>query len=176
MNALTLIAIVAAGAWILTRDKRIKEPVVTEGEQIPPLSLEIVYNENANRNPAGGWVFNLPGTAYVTNNTDKELTVNIRCKFPDMVLTQHGSRVPQKVDEKNNAFNGTLVKEGEYVIPAGGTIEIPFYVSINMRGSRGTYMYSNVNGDYTYDFYFNYTIGDYEYSELVTTTAPEKEQ
>lgn len=30
MNALTLIAIVAAGAWILTRDKSKKEPEVTE--------------------------------------------------------------------------------------------------------------------------------------------------
>lgn len=176
MNALTLIALAAVGAWILTRDKSKKEPEVTEEEQIPPLSLEVVYNENANRNPAGGRVFNLPGTAYVTNNTDKELTVNIRCKFPDMVLTQHGSRVPQKKDEKNIVFGGTLVKAGEYVIPAGGTIEIPFNVSINEQGSRGTLMYSNVYGSYTYDFYFNYQIGDYEYSELITTTAPKMEQ
>lgn len=175
MNALTLIALAAVGVWILTRDKK-NEQVVTEEEQIPPLSLEIVYNENANRDPAGGHVFNLPGKAYVTNNTDKELTVNIRCKFPDMVLRQHGGRVPQIIDEKNNVFNGSLVKAGEYVIPAGGTIEIPFNVSINRQGSRGAMMYSNVYGDYTYDFYFNYMIGDYEYSELVTTTAPAMEK
>ena len=175
MNALTLIALAAVGVWILTRDKSKKEQEVTEEKQIPPLSLEIVYDENANRDPAGGHVFSLPGTAYVTNNTDKELKVNIRCKFPDMVLTQHGSRVPQKIDEKNNIFGGTLVKAGGYVIPAGGTIEIPFNVSIRNRPS-GTLSYSNIYGDYTYDFYFNYTIGDYEYSELVTTTAPEVEK
>lgn len=177
MNALTLIALAAVGVWILTRDKRTEEPKVTEEEQIPPLSLEIVYDENANkRDPAGGRIFRAVGTAYVTNNTDKELTVNIRCKFPDMVLTQYGKRVPQIINERSNVFSGILVKAGEYVIPAGGTIEIPFEVAMNEVSNNETLIYSSVYSKYTYDFYFNYTIGDYEYSELITTTAPEVEK
>ena len=173
MNALTLIALAAVGVWILTRDQRTEEPKVTEEEQIPPLSLEIVYNENSNRDPAGGHVLYQTGTAYVTNNTGEELTANIMCKFPDNVLRQMGDRIPNKKDDKNTVFSGALVRSGEYTIPAGGMVEIPFSVQILQMGSRGMIIFSDIYGEYTYDFYFNYTIGDYEYSELVTTTIPE---
>lgn len=184
MNALTLIALAAVGVWILTRDKSKKEQEVTEGEQIPPLSFEVAWNENAYRDPAGGMVYNQPGKLYVTNNTDAAIHTSLFPGYPNKVRNQMGSLISLQESVFGSSYavrlnagpNNPKGLQADVEIPAGGTVEVPivFTTSKTLANTDGvrTTMFTNVYDVMPVEFIVKYPLDGYEYSELITTITP----
>lgn len=187
MNALTLIALAAVGVWILTRDKSKKDQEVTEGEQIPPLSMEVAWNENAVRNPAGGRVYNQPGKLYVTNNTDAAIHTSLFPGYPNKVRNQMGTVISLQESVFGSSYsvrlnagpNNPKGLQADVEIPAGGTVEVPitFNTSQTLADTDGgkTTMFTNIFDGMPVEFIVKYQLDGYEYSELITTMTPEIE-
>lgn len=190
MNALTLIALAAVGAWILTRDKSKKEQEVTEEKQIPPLSLEVAWNavSKTGRNPAGGMVYNQPGKLYVTNNTDAAIHTSLFPGYHNKVRNQMGSLISLQESVFGNSYavrlnagpNNPKGLQADVEIPAGGTVEVPltFTTSKTLANTDGgkTTMFTNVYDVMPVEFIVKYPLDGYEYSELITTITPAIEQ